>query len=85
MIEIFFNDLTKEKQQEILEALGDNGNYDVFPIATIPTYEEADRQSENCYPCDNGGECPFGAVTGYDCRNFCGLGVDENESEEEYD
>jgi len=24
-----------EKQQELLNALGDNGNYDVFPIATI--------------------------------------------------
>ena len=34
-IEIFWNDLTKEKQNEILETLGENGNYDVFPIATI--------------------------------------------------
>ena len=37
-------------------------------------------------PCDYG-DCPFNAVGGYDCRNFCGLGVDENEEEgeEEYD
>jgi hypothetical protein len=35
MIEIYFKDLTEEKQKEILEELGDNGNYDVFPIATI--------------------------------------------------
>lgn len=37
-------------------------------------------------PCDYG-DCPFNAIGGYDCRNFCGLGVDENdyESEEEYD
>jgi hypothetical protein len=34
-IEIYWNDLTREKQQELLNALGDNGNYDVFPIATI--------------------------------------------------
>lgn len=35
-IEIYWDDLTKEKQNEILEVLnGDNGNYDVFPIATI--------------------------------------------------
>ena len=27
-------------------------------------------------PCDYG-ECPFGADGGYDCRNFCGIGVDE--------
>ena len=38
-IEIFWNDLTKEKQNEILEVLGENGNYDVFPIATIEVEE----------------------------------------------
>ena len=42
MVEIFFRDLTPEKQQEIIEALGDNGNYDVFPIACIPTESEED-------------------------------------------
>lgn len=35
-IEIYWNDLTPEKQQEIFEALdGEDGNYDVFPIATL--------------------------------------------------
>ena len=34
-IEIYWNDLTKEKQSEILEAFGENGNYDVIPIAVI--------------------------------------------------
>ena len=42
MVEIFFRDLTPEKQQEIIEALGDNGNYAVFPIAFIPTESEED-------------------------------------------
>lgn len=42
MVEIFFRDLTPEKQQEVIEALGDNGNYDVFPIACIPTESEED-------------------------------------------
>lgn len=32
------------------------------------------------YPCDFG-ECPYGAHSGYDCHNFCGLGADENEME----
>lgn len=27
-------------------------------------------------PCDYG-ECPHNAEGGYDCRNYCGLGVDE--------
>lgn len=40
-IDIYWDDLTKEKQDEIFEALGgENGNYDVFPIATIYVEEE---------------------------------------------
>lgn len=39
-IDIYWDDLTKEKQEEILFVLGDNGNYDVFPIATIYVEEE---------------------------------------------
>lgn len=39
---------------------------------------------QTCYPCDNpDGYCPFNAVGGFDCRNFCGLGVDENSEEED--
>ena len=34
-IEIYWDDLTEVKQKEILEALGDNGNFDTFPIATV--------------------------------------------------
>lgn len=38
------------------------------------------------YPCDNPDSyCPFDAVGGYDCRNYCGLGVDENEPEDDYE
>lgn len=44
MIEIYLSDLTKEKQKDVLVALGDNGNYDVFPIATI---EEPDTNGED--------------------------------------
>ena len=39
MIEIYWSDLTKEKQQEILDVLGENGNYNIFPIASIPDSE----------------------------------------------
>ena len=34
-IEIYWDDLTEEKQKEILQLLGDNGNFDVYPIATL--------------------------------------------------
>lgn len=27
-------------------------------------------------PCDYG-DCPYNAESGYDCRNYCGIGVDE--------
>lgn len=34
-IEIYWDDLRSEKQQEILNVFGDNGNYDLTPIAVI--------------------------------------------------
>ncbi len=39
-IEIYWNDLTEEKQRELLNLLGDNRNWDVFPIAEIEIEEE---------------------------------------------
>ena len=38
-IEIYWSDLSLSKQKEIFEQLGDNGNYDIFPL-TIIEYEE---------------------------------------------
>ena len=42
-IEIYWDDLVPEKQQEILEVFGDNCNYDLFPIVEI---EDAPVQEE---------------------------------------
>ena len=39
-IKIYLDDLSEEKQEEIIEKLGNNGNYDVFPIAVIEYEEE---------------------------------------------
>lgn len=45
IIEIYLDDLTPEKQQEIFEALdGEDGNYDVFPIVTL---EFDDKEANN--------------------------------------
>ena len=33
------------------------------------------------HDCDILGYCPHNAEGGYDCRNYCGLGVDEDEEE----
>lgn len=45
-IEIYWDDLTESKQKEIMDMLGDNGNYDVFPIATIETEQEEEPTEE---------------------------------------
>ena len=45
-ISIYWGDLTPEKQAEIIEALGDNCNYDVFPIIEIPIIQEETRKYE---------------------------------------
>ena len=44
-VEIYWNDLIPEKQQELFEALGgEDGNYDVFPIVTL---EFEDKEANN--------------------------------------
>lgn len=44
-------------------------------------YEGKDVNRDDYYtPCDYG-DCPYNAKGGYDCRNYCGLGVDENEED----
>ena len=41
IIEIYFDDLIKEKQEEILAALnGDNGNWDIFPMFEMEIMED---------------------------------------------
>ena len=39
-IEFYWNDLTSKKQQEILDELGDNGNWDVIPFCTLEIEED---------------------------------------------
>lgn len=46
VIDIYWDDLIKEKQDEILEVIGDNGNYDIVPIATICSSEEDNSEDE---------------------------------------
>lgn len=40
MVQIFWKDLTAEKQQEIIDEFGDNCNFDVFPIAELQLDDE---------------------------------------------
>ena len=39
-IEFYWDDLTKEKQEEILKLFGNNCNWDVFPFCTLEIEEE---------------------------------------------
>ena len=39
-IEFYWNDLTEAKKKEIMDKLGDNGNWDVFPFCTLEIEEE---------------------------------------------
>ena len=40
-IEFYWDDLKPEKQQEVLEKLGDNGNWDCIPFCTLEIEEES--------------------------------------------
>lgn len=42
-IPIFWDDLTPQKQAELRQALGGNGNYDVFPIAEVLVPDEEEE------------------------------------------
>jgi len=42
VIEIYFCDLIPEKQQQTLDTISDNGNYDIIFIATILISGEED-------------------------------------------
>lgn len=62
IIEIMWDDLTEAKKQEILEAFGDNNNWDVCPIAVI----EVDDEDDEGEPHDL---CPLGGDITDDCAD----------------
>ena len=39
-VEIYWQDLTEQKQAELLELFGDNGNWDMIPMCTLEIEEE---------------------------------------------
>ena len=45
-IEIYWNDLTKEKQKKIVDIIGDDGNYDIYPIAIVEI-EDCDEENNH--------------------------------------
>lgn len=52
----------------------------------LSEHMEESTQTSKLYPCDGPeGFCPFDAEGGMDCRNYCGLGVDESGDDDDYD
>lgn len=45
-IELYWDDLCTETQKELEKMLGDNGNYDVFPIAILDFYSTDNMMQE---------------------------------------
>lgn len=46
-VAIYWNDLTTEKQAELLELWGDNGNYDVHPLVEFDVEDEEESTQDN--------------------------------------
>lgn len=44
-VEIYWDDLSDKGKQKIFEALGDNGNYDVFPLAILDFEEDVNENT----------------------------------------
>lgn len=56
----------------------------LFNSSNRTSIKEDLKEAKHMYPCDNPDSyCPFNAIGGHDCRNYCGLGVDEDEEENE--
>ena len=55
-VEIYWKDLTKEKQEEINRVIGDDNNYDTFPVATISVDETKDEITELTAACKKAAE-----------------------------
>ena len=43
VVQLFWDDLSASAKEELLRMLGDNGNYDVFPIAQLEFEEDEDE------------------------------------------
>lgn len=40
---LFWDDLSESAKEKLLKLLGDNGNYDIFPIAQLEFEEDEDE------------------------------------------
>ena len=46
VVQLYWDDLSAEAKERLLELLGDNGNYDVFPLTEL-VFENDEIREEN--------------------------------------
>ena len=46
VIQLYWDDLSSSAKERLLELLGDNGNFDVFPLAEL-VFENDENREEN--------------------------------------
>ena len=51
VIQLYWDDLSPSAKERLLELFGDNGNYDVFPLAELVTENETDENREENEQC----------------------------------
>ena len=51
VIQLYWDDLSSSAKERLLELLGDNGNYDVFPLAELVYENENDENREENEQC----------------------------------
>ena len=51
VIQLFWDDLSSSAKERLLELFGDNGNYDVFPLAELVFENETDEIREENEKC----------------------------------
>ena len=68
--------MTESKQREIMSALGDNGNYDVIPVAVIETEQHHSLTEDDFNFVDEILECDDEKMDEY-CQEREGMTLDE--------
>jgi len=51
VIQLYWDDLSSSAKERLLELFGDNGNYDVFPLAELVFENETDENREENEKC----------------------------------
>jgi hypothetical protein len=51
VVQLYWDDLSPSAKERLLELLGENGNFDVFPLAELVIENETDENREENEKC----------------------------------